>query len=110
MYFYSPTKCPKICITNIENNGSFFRLNVIRRVLENFDHFWGLFNHSTLSGICQIVSFFFNSYLSSQPVSLQERLIKLTELEIFDENRAIKNTFLWYCIWFYSQKKNWGKK
>ena len=36
----------------------FFRLNVIRRVLENVDHFGGLFNHSTLSGICQIVSFF----------------------------------------------------
>ena len=39
----------------------FSRLDVIRRVLENFDHFGGLFNHSTLSGICQIVSNFFNS-------------------------------------------------
>ena len=46
----------------------------------------------------------FNSKLSSQPVSLQERLVKPTEL-IFDENRAIKNTFVWYCIWFYLQKK-----
>ena len=34
----------------------FFRLNVIRMVLENIDHFGGLFNHSTLSGICQIFS------------------------------------------------------
>ena len=44
-------------VTNIEKNGS-FRLSVIRRVLDNFDHFGGLFNHSTLSGICQIVSIF----------------------------------------------------
>ena len=36
----------------------FCRLNVIRRVLVIFHHFWGLFNHSTLSGICQIVSIF----------------------------------------------------
>ena len=33
----------------------FFRLNVIRMVLEHVYHFGGLFNHST-SGICQIVS------------------------------------------------------
>ena len=51
----------KISVTNIEKNGIFFRLKVIRRVLENLDHFGGLFNHSTLSGICQIVSIFFNS-------------------------------------------------
>ena len=48
----------KITVTNIEKNGIFYRLNVIRRVLEIFDHVGGLFNHSTLSGICQIVSIF----------------------------------------------------
>ena len=31
----------KIYVTNIEKNGSFFRLNVIHRVLENFDHLGG---------------------------------------------------------------------
>ena len=45
----------KIYVTNIEKNGFFFRLNVILRVLEIFDHFGGLLNHSILSGICQIV-------------------------------------------------------
>ena len=39
----------------ISKRMDFFRLNVIRRVWEFFDHFGGLFNHSTLSGICQIV-------------------------------------------------------
>ena len=48
----------KISVTNIEKNESFFRLNIICKVLDNFDHFGGLFNHSTLSGICQIVSIF----------------------------------------------------
>ena len=67
----------------------FCRLNVIRWVLKIFEHFGGLFNHSTLSGICQRVLIFINSWLCSHPVSLQERLVKLTELEIFDENRAI---------------------
>ena len=46
----------KIYVTNIEKK--IYRLNVIRRVLEIFEHFVGLFNHSTLSGICQIVSIF----------------------------------------------------
>ena len=48
----------KISVTNIEKNRFIFRLNIIRRVLEFFDHFGCLFYHSTLSGICQIVSIF----------------------------------------------------
>ena len=47
----------KIYVTNIKKNGSVFSLNIIHRVLENFDHFGGLVNHSTLSGICQFLQF-----------------------------------------------------
>ena len=68
----------------------FYRLNVICRVLKNFEHFVGLFNHSTLSGICQIVTIFsIHNLVANQFLFKRDRLVKLTELEIFDENRAI---------------------
>ena len=84
-------------------------LNVIRRVLENVDHVGGLFNHSTLLGICQIVSIFSIHNLLTKQFLFKRDLLNLLNWRFCNENRVIQKTFVWYCIWFYSQKKKWGK-
>ena len=58
----------------------FYRLNVIRRVLENFDQFGGLFNHSTLLGICQIVSIFSINNLVANWFLFKRDLLNLLNL------------------------------
>ena len=53
--------------------------------------------------------------LVSQPVPLQERLVKLTELEIFYENRATRCPALkkYFCmvlhLVLFTEEKNGGK-
>ena len=87
----------------------FNRLNDIRRVLKIFDHFWDLFNHSTLSGICQIVSIFLINNLVANQFLFKRDLLNLLYLRLLMKIERFKNTFVWYCIWFYSQEKN-GEK
>ena len=57
-------------------------LNVIRRVLKNFDHFGGLFNHSTLSGICQIISIFSIHNLVANRFLFKRDLLNLLKIEL----------------------------
>ena len=109
MYLYACTKCPKIYVTNIEKNGSFFRLNVIRRVLENFDHFGGLFNHSTLSGICQIVSIFSIHYLVANQFLFKRDLLNLLNCRFLMKIERLKILLYGIAFGFIHRKKT-GEK
>ena len=83
---------------------------VIRRVLENFDHVGGLFNHSTLSGICQIVSIFSIHNLVANRFLFKRDLLNLLSWRFLMKIVRLKK---YVCMVFHLALftgKNWGKK
>ena len=87
----------------------FFRLNVIRRVLEIFDHFGGLLNHSTLSGTCQIVFFFNHNFVANQFLFNRD-LLNLLNWRILMKIERFKKYFCMVLHLNLLTEKKLGKK
>ena len=100
----------KISVTNIEKNIILFRLNIIRRVLDIFDHFGGLFNHSTLSGICQIVSIFSIHNLVANQFLFKRDLLNLLNWRFLMKIEQFKKILLYGIAFGFIHQKNCGKK
>ena len=85
-------------------------LNVIRRVLENVDHVGGLFNHSTLLGICQIVSIFSIHNLLTKQFLFKRDLLNLLNWRFCNENRVIQKNFCMVLHLVLFTEKKMGEK
>ena len=85
-------------------------LNSIRRVLEMFDHFGGLFNHSTLSGVCQIVSFFSFYNLVTNQFLFKRDLLNLPNWRFLMELEPLKNPLLYGIAFGFIHIKKLGGK
>ena len=87
-----------------------FRLNVIHRVLEFFYHFVGLFNHNTLSGICQIVSIFSIHNLVANQFLFKGDLLNLLNWRFLMKIERLKKYFYMVLHLVLFTGKKMGKK